>query len=80
LTPIPAVATLKPQSLFTSTYSRGGQVIAYDLAFPRTEKNRLRALLEKPYIPEKPEKYLMIMNVINTYLKGFEKCLTTLTK
>jgi hypothetical protein len=42
----PAVAALKPQSLFASTYSRAGEVIAYDLAFPRSEKERLRALLK----------------------------------
>ena len=42
----PALPALKPQSIFASTYSRAGQIIAYDLAFPRSDKERLRALLK----------------------------------
>jgi hypothetical protein len=41
----PALDDLQAQALFVTSYSKAGQVIAFDLAFPAREAERLRRLL-----------------------------------
>lgn len=41
----PALKALKTGALFTATYSKAGEIVAYDLAYPASEGERLRRLL-----------------------------------
>ena len=41
----PALKALKAGALFAVTYSKAGEIVAYDLAYPASEADRLRRIV-----------------------------------